>query len=132
MLSRCPRTFVHSFWNLLTVMTQPSYEIDEVSKRLLIALQKCGRHKTFTEILEEGELTNDQQDDLATKLETMGLIESVTFKLPFEIRAELSMAGELYVDSFRKVEKRKPAPVAPAKPRRKNAKPALEEVEDDL
>jgi hypothetical protein len=113
-------------------MTQPTYQVDELSKKLLTALQICGRHKTFAEILAEGELTNDQQDDLANKLEDMGLIESITFKLPFEIRAELSMAGEAFVDSFRKVERRKPAP-APVKPapKRGRSKPAVE-VEDDL
>jgi hypothetical protein len=43
------------------------------------------------------------------------------------------MAGEAYVDSFRKVERRKPVPVAPqAKPPRKNKAKVALEVEDDL
>jgi DNA-binding Lrp family transcriptional regulator len=114
-------------------MIQPNYQIDEISKTLLTILQKCGRHKTFAEILVERELSNDKQDELANQLEDMGLIESVTFKLPFEIRAELSMAGEALVDSFRKVERRKPAPAPHAKPssRRGKAKAALD-IEEDL
>jgi len=113
-------------------MTQPTYQIDEISKKLLTALQICGRHKTFAEILGEGELSNDEQDELANKLEDLGLIEWITFKLPFEIRAELSMAGEAYVDSFRKVEKRKPAPAPVAKTSRRSKAKAALEVEEDL
>jgi hypothetical protein len=113
-------------------MTQPTYQVDETQKTLLIALQKCGRHRTFGEILEEKELSNDAQDELANVLEAMGLIESITFKLPFEIRAELSMAGEMFVDSFRKVERRKPAPVLEKPSSRKSKAKAALEIEDDL
>ena len=113
-------------------MTQPTYEIDEKSKKLLTSLQICGRHKTFAEILGDGELSNDQQDEMANQLEDLGLIESITFKLPFEIRAELSLAGELYVDSFRKVEKRKPAPAPEKVSGRKRKANAALEIEEDL
>jgi len=76
-------------------MNKAIYQIDEVGKALISTLKKCGRHKTFSEILEENGIiyTNERQGELANTLEALGVIESVTYRLPFEIRAELSNAG---------------------------------------
>jgi len=76
-------------------MEQPLYRLDEAGKVILIALKRCGKHKTFAQILDEAgsPRTGDLQVLLAINLESLGLIESVTYRLPIEIRAELSATG---------------------------------------
>lgn len=92
-------------------MNRPLYQIDEVGKALLTALKTCGRHKSFTEILEliGAGYNNEKQADLANTLEALGLIGSVTYRLPFEVRAELSPTG-LKLVSRMEVDEKKAGP----------------------
>lgn len=68
----------------------------EIKKALLEGLKTFGRKKTFHEILTEAGFATDkmQRIELANELETLGLIQTVTYRLPFEIRAELSPTGK--------------------------------------
>ena len=83
---------------------QPIYQIDEAAKILLVALKKCGKHKTFTEILDQSEVlySLESQAEAAITLETLGLIESVTYRLPFEIRAQLTFTGDAIATKLQK------------------------------
>jgi hypothetical protein len=85
-------------------MNKNFYQLDEVGTTLLITLKKCGTHKTFAEILDESGInkSEEEQTELADVLEKMKLIESVSYRLPFEIRAELSSSGIALVDNFQK------------------------------
>jgi hypothetical protein len=76
--------------------------MNEIKKALLIGLQKFGRKKTFNEILTVAGFTLDkvQRIELASEFENKGLIRTVTYRLPFEIRAELSQKGEEVVNGL--------------------------------
>jgi DNA-binding Lrp family transcriptional regulator len=71
--------------------------MDDITKEILKGLRQYGRKKTFKEILEQAgySLSNEDRFALANKLETEGLIKSVTYSLPVSIRAELSNKGNL-------------------------------------
>ncbi len=83
---------------------QPIYQIDKIGKTLLVALKKCGKHKTFTEILDQSEIpySQEEQAEAAIVLESLGLIESVSYRLPFEIRAELTFTGDAIATKLQK------------------------------
>lgn len=70
--------------------------MDEIKKALLLGIKKFGRKKTFNEILNEAGFKVDkiQRIELANELESQGLIHSVMYRLPFEIRAELTTDGK--------------------------------------
>jgi hypothetical protein len=71
-------------------------QMDEIKKALLLGLKSFGRNKTFNEILVEAGFKIDkiQRIELANELEAEGLIHTVTYRLPFEIRAELTPNGK--------------------------------------
>jgi hypothetical protein len=70
--------------------------MDNIKAALLAGLRKFGRKKTFNEILTEAGYTLDENEriELADELESKGMIQSVTYRLPFEIRAELTAIGK--------------------------------------
>src|SRR5688572_23369483 len=70
--------------------------MDEIKKALLLGLNNFGRNKTFNEILSAAGFKIDkiQRIELANELEEEGLIHTVTYRLPFEIRAELTPNGK--------------------------------------
>src|SRR5215207_2815131 len=88
-------------------MKKPVYRLDEVAKTLLLALNKYGRNKTFAQILDEARIScsSESQAELANTLEALGVIESISYRLPFEIRAELTARGKELAE--RKSTKRK-------------------------
>jgi len=85
-------------------MARPIYKIDEVAKALLTGLELAGRQKTFAEILTESHVSfdNDTQIEVANTLEALGLIIAVSYRLPLEIRAELSETGRAIVAGIKK------------------------------
>jgi len=78
---------------------------------ILIGLKQSGREKTFSQILDEANITADatQRVELACALEAAGLIQSVSYQLPVAIRAELTDTGKEAAESLigtRKLTKR--------------------------
>lgn len=71
----------------------------DIEIAILLALKEHGREKTFTDILKEGgiALNNNQKLELANKLEGAGLIQNVSYQLPFSVRAELTTKGLEYL-----------------------------------
>jgi len=63
---------------------------------ILLGLNENGREKTFSQILDEANITSDatQRVELACALEAAGLIHAVSYQLPVAIRAELTDAGK--------------------------------------
>ena len=90
-------------------MKKVLYQIDEVGKTILLALNEHGRQKTFSQILDEGRITcsKETQVEAAIVLESLLLIESVTYRLPLEIRAELTPTGKAIANKLYKTTKRK-------------------------
>lgn len=80
------------------------YNLDDISKAVLLGLEQNGRSTTLTQILilAGHVVSNDRQIELATSLESLGLIENVSYQLPLRIRAELSKAGHAVVKSIKK------------------------------
>ena len=76
--------------------------IGETGKAILRALKVFGKNATFSQILAKAGLSydNSRQVEIAHSLESMGLIQSVTYSLPLEIRAELTKMGEAIAASF--------------------------------
>lgn len=88
---------------------KPLYQIDEVGKTILLALKEHGRGKTFSQILNEGRIicSKEAQVEAAIVLEALLLIESVTYLLPLEIRAELTPTGKAIANKLQKASNRK-------------------------
>ena len=85
--------------NVRRYMDNLLYRIGELEKAILRGLSRFGRDKSFTQILREAGFTfdNTRQFEAAIGLESLGLIQSVIYKLPLEIRAELSPSGQALV-----------------------------------
>jgi hypothetical protein len=78
---------------------------------ILLGLKENGREKTFSQMLDEANITSDatQRVELACALEAAGLIQAVSYQLPVAIRAELTDAGKEAAESLvgmRKLTKR--------------------------
>jgi hypothetical protein len=76
--------------------------VSQLRLTILLGLQQSGREKTFSEILGEAAIsyTKTQLLDAANALESLGLIDSVTYQLPVEIRAELTSYGREFLSSI--------------------------------
>lgn len=76
--------------------------LDETGKALLLGLQRSGKTKTFSQILNEAGVAFEKDGlvDLANLLEGLGLIRAVSYQLPVAIRAELSPYGVLVAKSL--------------------------------
>ncbi len=76
--------------------------IDETGKALLIGLQRSGKTKSFSQILDEAGVVCDKTTlvDMATLLEALGLIRAVSYQLPVAIRAELTPYGVIVAKSL--------------------------------
>lgn len=63
---------------------------------ILFGLQNFGRNKTFSAILKDAGIRHSKQQILeaANELETLGLIQSITYQFPIEITAELTSYGK--------------------------------------
>ena len=74
---------------------------------LLIGIKKYGRKKSFHDIIAEAGFEADelQRIEIANEFEALGLIKSVTYKLPFEIRAELTAKGHELIRQLESNEK---------------------------
>ena len=74
-------------------MERHTMNIGETGKAILQALNVFGKNATFSQILAKAGLSydNSRQVEIALSLESMGLIHSVTYSLPLEIRAELTI-----------------------------------------
>ena len=85
-------------------MPRPIYKIDEIAKAILLGVEHYGKKKTFAQILDEAHIEYDKdiEIEVANTLEALRLIESVSYKLPLEIRAELSPTGLTIVASLKK------------------------------
>lgn len=85
-------------------MARPIHKIDEIAKAILLGVEQYGKKKTFAQILDEAnvEYDKDIEIEVANTLEALRLIESVSYKLPLEIRAELSSTGFTIVASLKK------------------------------
>ena len=85
-------------------MPRPIYKIDEIAKAILLGVEHYGKEKTFAQILDEAHIDYDKdiEIEVANTLEALRLIESVSYKLPLEIRAELSPTGVAIVASLKK------------------------------
>ena len=79
--------------------------IDETGKAILIGLKKSGKTKTFSQILEEAGVPFDKGAllEIASLLEALDLIRSVSYQLPVAIRAELSPQGHAIVKTFQSI-----------------------------
>jgi hypothetical protein len=77
-------------------MDRHQMNIGETGKAILRALKMFGKGVTFSQILANAGLSydNSRQVEIANSLEIMGLIQSVSYSLPLEIRAEISSTGE--------------------------------------
>jgi len=62
---------------------------------ILFGLQQFGREKTFSVILQDAGIRHSKAQllEAANELETLGLIESITYQYPVEITAELTSYG---------------------------------------
>jgi len=80
------------------------YRLDEVGKVVLLGLYTHGKAKTLSDYLKDAGITNDnsRQVEVAISLESLELIKEVTYRLPLEIRAELTPLGESLVRSLLK------------------------------
>ncbi|HET9135159.1 MAG TPA: hypothetical protein VFO76_00870 [Candidatus Kapabacteria bacterium] len=69
--------------------------MDDITTEILKGLRQYGRKKTFNEILQSAgyTLSGEERFALAHKLESEGLIKSVTYSLPISIRAEITTKG---------------------------------------
>jgi hypothetical protein len=85
-------------------MTRPIYQIDEIAKAILLGLEESGKKKTFAQLLDEANVPydKDKEVEVANTLEALCLIESVSYRLPLEIRGELTEAGRNIVASLKK------------------------------
>lgn len=74
---------------------------DKVKVAILLGLKHSGRKKTFAQILDDAGLQHDAvlRFKVANSLEASGLIQAVSYQLPVAIQAELSQAGENFVNT---------------------------------
>ena len=75
--------------------------MDKLRLAILFGLQKFGREKTFSKILNDAGVryTKSQLLEAANELESLGLIKSITYQLPVEITAELTPYGKELLNS---------------------------------
>lgn len=85
------------------------YRLDEVGKVILMGLHKHGRAKSLSQHLNEAGINFDssRQVELAISLESLELIKNVSYRLPLEIRGELTPLGESLVVAILKTKKNK-------------------------
>ena len=85
------------------------YRLDEIGKAILVGIYRYGKTKTFAEILSEGGFAfdNARQVEIAISLESLELINSVSYQLPLKISAELTSLGESVVRTMLKPKENK-------------------------
>lgn len=72
-----------------------AYKLDDAGKAILLGLRSYGKIATFADILMDAGCNFDspRQVEIAISLESLELIESVSYRFPVEIRAVLSELG---------------------------------------
>ncbi len=77
--------------------------MDKIKLTLLLGLHTSGREKTFSQILDDANIsyTHIEELEAASKLESLGLIQLASYQLPLEIRAELTADGKTFVDAIK-------------------------------